>query len=126
MASPVSVLIVDDQAPFRRAARAVVAATPGFEAVGEAQSGEEGIELARSLSPAIVLIDINMPDVGGVEAARRMLDARPSIIVVLLSTYDAEDLPDDASACGAAVYVHKEDFGPEVLENVWRRSGPSA
>jgi DNA-binding NarL/FixJ family response regulator len=43
-------------------------------------------------------------------------------LVVLLSTYQSEDLPDDASACGAAAYVHKEDFGPEVLEDVWRRS----
>jgi DNA-binding NarL/FixJ family response regulator len=118
----VSVLIVDDQEPFRRAARTVIAATPGFEVVGEAASGEEGIELAASLSPALVLIDIKMPGVGGVEATRRILDARPDTLVVLLSTYDAADLPAEASICGAVAYVHKEDFGPEVVEDVWRRS----
>jgi two-component system invasion response regulator UvrY len=123
MASAVSVLIVDDQAPFRRAAKTVLAATPGFDVVGEAESGEEGIELAASLSPALVLMDINMPGVGGIEAARRILAARPKTVVVLLSTYEAGDLPHDASACGAAAYVHKEEFGPEVLEDVWRRSG---
>jgi DNA-binding NarL/FixJ family response regulator len=123
VAPAVSVLIVDDQAPFRRAATAVVAATPGFDVVGEAESGEEGAELAASLSAALVLIDINMPGVDGIEAARRILAARPKTVVVLLSTYEAGDLPDDASACGAAAYVHKEEFGPEVLEDVWRRSG---
>jgi two-component system invasion response regulator UvrY len=117
------VLIIDDQAPFRRAARAVVAATPGFEVVGEAASGEEGVELAASLSPALVLMDMKMPGVDGIEATRRIHDARPKSIVVLLSTYDAGDLPENACECGAAAYVHKEEFGPEVLEDVWRRSG---
>ena len=61
MPGPVPVLIVDDQAPFRRAARAVVTATPGFEVVGEAESGEEAVELADSLAPGLVLMDINLP-----------------------------------------------------------------
>jgi DNA-binding NarL/FixJ family response regulator len=126
VASAVSVLIVDDQTPFRRAANAVVAATPGFDVVGEAESGEEGVDLAESLSPALVLIDINMPGVDGIEVTRRILAARPTTVVVLLSTYESEDLPADASACGAAAYVHKEEFGPEVLEDVWRRSGGAA
>ena len=123
MAPTVSVLIVDDQAPFRRAAKAVLEATPGFEIVGEAESGEEGVALVASFAPALVLMDIKMPGVDGIETTRRMLAARPKTVVVLLSTYEARDLPDDASACGAAAYVHKEEFGPEVLEDVWRRSG---
>jgi two-component system invasion response regulator UvrY len=122
MASTASVLIVDDQAPFRRAAASVVAATAGFEVVGEAESAEDGVAQAESLEPALVLMDIKMPGIGGIEAARRITDARPGTLVVLLSTYQSEDLPDEASACGAAAYVHKKDFGPEVLEDVWRRS----
>jgi DNA-binding NarL/FixJ family response regulator len=119
----VSVLIVDDQAPFRRAAKAVLAAMPEFEVVAEAESGEEAVELAASLSPALVLMDITMPGAGGIEATRRILDARPRTVVVLLSTYDSGDVPGDASASGAAAYVNKEEFGPDVLEDVWRRSG---
>jgi two-component system, NarL family, invasion response regulator UvrY len=119
MADPVSVLIVDDQAPFRRAARAVVTVTAGFEVVGEAESGEEAVELAGSLHPALVLMDINLPGINGIEATRRITTADPSTVVMLLSTYQAGDLPDDSATCGAAAYVHKEQFGPDVIRDVW-------
>jgi DNA-binding NarL/FixJ family response regulator len=114
----VRVLVVDDQAPFRVAARAVVRATAGFEVVGEAKSGEEAVEAAGEVSPNLVLMDINMEGIGGIEATRRITEQHPEVRVVLLSTYDAEDLPDDARHCGAAAYVHKEEFGPDVLEKV--------
>ena len=123
---PVHVLIVDDQAPFRRAARAVLAATPEFEAVGEAESGEQALELADELAPALVLMDINMPGISGIEASRRITDVHPETVVVLLSTYEAEDLPAEAASCGAAGYVHKEDFGPGMLRDIWDRHGRAA
>ena len=115
----VRVLVVDDQAPFRVAAKAVVRATAGFEVVGEAKSGEEAVEVTGEVSPQLVLMDINMEGIGGIEATRQITQQHPEIRVVLLSTYDAEDLPDDARHCGAAAYVHKEEFGPDVLESVW-------
>jgi two-component system, NarL family, invasion response regulator UvrY len=123
---PVPVLIVDDQAPFRRAARAVLAATPEFEAVAEAESGEQALELAGELAPALVLMDINMPGIDGIEASRRILASLPDTVVVLLSTYQAGDLPAEATSCGAAGYVHKEDFGPAVLRDLWDRHGHAA
>jgi len=113
------VLVVDDQAPFRVAAKAVVRATAGFEVVGEAKSGEEAVEVAGEVSPDLVLMDINMEGIGGIEATRQISQLHPEVRIVLLSTYDAEDLPDDARHCGAAAYVHKEEFGPDILENVW-------
>ena len=119
MADPVAVLIVDDQAPFRRAARAVVTATPGFEVVGEAESGEEAVELAGSLHPGLVLMDINLPGINGIEATRQITAAAPSTVVMLLSTYQADDLPFDHTGSGAAAYVHKERFGPDVIREVW-------
>jgi two-component system, NarL family, invasion response regulator UvrY len=115
----VSVLIVDDQLPFRVAARSVVRATPGFDVAGEAGSGEEAVEQAHALAPALVLMDINMAGMGGIEATRRITAALPTTRVILLSTYDADDLPGDARSCGAIAYVHKEDFGPEELIRVW-------
>jgi len=127
-ASSVSVLIVDDQAPFRRAAAAVVRVTRGFEVVGEAGSGEEAVELVGALVPRLVLMDINMGGINGIEATRRITSAHPQVVVVLLSTYQADDLPADAATSGMAAYVNKEEFGPQVLKEVWERGsgdGPS-
>ena len=126
VSSPVPVLIVDDQAPFRRAARAVLAATPGFDAVGEAESGEQALDLVDSLAPALVLMDINMPGIDGIEASRRIVDGHPGTVVFLLSTYRSDDLPADALSCGAADYIHKEDFGSTVLRDLWQRHGHAA
>lgn len=117
----VSVLIVDDQAPFRRAAAAVVRVTGGFEIAGEAGSGEEAVELAAQLAPQLVLMDINMGGISGIEATRRITTTAPEVVVVLLSTYQAADLPADAATSGAVAYVNKEEFGPQVLEDVWSR-----
>ncbi len=116
---PVAVLIVDDQAPFRRAAAAVVRMTPGFTVVGEAASGEEAVELANTLRPAVVLMDINLPGMTGIEATRRIADARPETVVLLVSTYRAEDLPSDVESSGFAAYVTKDELGPDVLRRTW-------
>jgi two-component system invasion response regulator UvrY len=123
---PVGVVVVDDQAPFRSAARAVLGMTDGFEVVGEAASGEEAVAMVESLSPALVLMDINMPGMNGIEATRQITTDHPDTIVVLLSTYSADDLPSDARSCGAATYVNKEEFGPVVLRDVWAEHGNHA
>ncbi len=131
-ATAVGVLIVDDQPLFRRAASTVVKVTPGFEVVGEADSGEAAVDLVDRLHPRLVLMDINMGGINGIEASRRITAAHPDVAVVLLSTYQADDLPADASSSGMAAYVNKEEFGPVVLRAVWDgqaapdRSEPSA
>ena len=120
MAPPaVSVLVVDDQAPFRTAARLVVRATAGFEVVGEAKSGEEAVEAVARLNPQLVLMDINMEGMGGIAATKLIRDEHKGTNVILLSTYDEEDLPADARTCGALAYIHKERFGPDILEGTW-------
>jgi two-component system invasion response regulator UvrY len=118
----VGVLIVDDQAPFRRAAKMVMAATPGFDVVGEAESGEQAVELFDELAPGLVLMDINLgPGINGIEATRRITAAHPEATVLLLSTYQAADLPSGADTCGAAGYVNKEEFGPAVVLDLWAK-----
>ena len=119
----VSVLVGDDQAPFRAAARAVLAMTPGFGVVGEAGNGEQAVELAETLNPQLVLMDINMPVVDGIEATRRIVASHPATVVVLLSTYDIDDVGGDVDGCGAVAYVNKEDFGPATLRDLWAAHG---
>jgi len=119
----VGVLIVDDQAPFRRAASAVVRLTPGFSVVGEAESGEVAVAMVEALHPSMVLMDINMPGMNGIEATRRITAGFPQVMVLLLSTYQADDLPADAASSGYAEYINKDEFGPHVLKDAWDRRG---
>lgn len=119
MTAPHSVVVVDDQAPFRHAAKAVLRRLSCFEFAGEASSGPEAIELVDTLHPELVLMDINMPQMGGIEATRRILSAHPEVVVFLCSTYDVEDLPPGAADSGASAYVNKERFGADVLRRLW-------
>jgi DNA-binding NarL/FixJ family response regulator len=116
----VRVLIVDDQEPFRMAARMVVEATDGFEVVGEAETGESSVEMARELAPDLVLMDVNLPGINGLDATRQILSepSRP-VVVLLLSTYEEEEYAPRAAECGAAAYIPKAVFGPDRLESAW-------
>lgn len=116
--SVVDVLIVDDQALFRAVARTVVSMVPGWQVVGEAATGEDAVARFDELRPGVVLMDINLPGINGIEATRRILDTEPAARVVLLSTYAADDLPADAQSCGAAGYVRKDDLTPTALREL--------
>ena len=122
-ADDVSVLIVDDQATFRSTARTVVLLADGFTVAAEAESGEDAVETAQRVHPDLVLMDINLPGINGIEATRRIVEHWPDTVLVLMSTYTAADLPADAADCGARSYVHKEDLFPDVLSDVWEQHG---
>jgi DNA-binding NarL/FixJ family response regulator len=116
----VRVLIVDDQEPFRLAARAVVEMTDGFEVAGESETGEASIEAARELQPDLVLMDVNLPGIDGLEATRRILtDSDDRVVVLLLSTYEAEEYAPRAAEVGAAAYIPKSEFEPDRLSEAW-------
>ncbi len=115
----VRVLLVDDQAPFLRAMSAVVEETAGFEVVGEASSGQESIRAAAVVRPDLVLMDVNLPGIDGVEATRRLRAGGSGPVVVLLSTYDEDAGEQFIAQSGAAAYVTKSAFGPDRLREVW-------
>nr|CAA9322764.1 MAG: hypothetical protein AVDCRST_MAG46-927 [uncultured Nocardioidaceae bacterium] len=116
----VRVLVIDDQVPFLRAMASVVEETPGFVVVGQAASGEDALILASALLPDLVLMDVNLPGIDGLDATRRLRSRDSPPVVLLLSTYDDDVGADFVAESGAAAYVTKSAFGPDRLEAVWR------
>jgi DNA-binding NarL/FixJ family response regulator len=118
---PVRVLIVDDQETFLRAMRAVVTATDGFVVVGEARSGEQSLKAVETVAPDLVLMDVHLPGLDGIEATRLLTTSPRAPVVLLLSTYPADRV--DAAGCGAAAYLEKASFGPDRLSAAWAAVG---
>jgi DNA-binding NarL/FixJ family response regulator len=118
----VRVLTVDDHATFREAARALVAATDGFDTVGEAATGEEGVAAAFRLRPDVVLLDVRLPDIDGYEAARRIAPFLPAVVICLVSTDDGLE-GDSTARCGATAFVRKQDLAPALLKELWKTHG---
>jgi DNA-binding NarL/FixJ family response regulator len=118
----VQVLICDDQETFRAAAREVVNATRGFEVVGEAETGEDSVVAAGRLRPDLVLMDVHLPGIDGLEASRRIRAELPQVAVLLLSTYDPEDFAARIAASGAIAFISKAAFGPDRLTEAWSRA----
>ena len=97
-AAPVRVLTVDDQEVFRIVAREVIDATPGFEPIGDVSGGEEALSAVQRLDPEMVLLDVRMPGLDGVEVARRLRATNPGTLVVLISVEEPMDIPSAAAA----------------------------
>lgn len=115
------VVAVDDQAHFRDALRELVAATSALELVGEAESGEAAVALVRELAPDLVLMDVRMPGLGGIDASQAIKEIRPETVVVLASTTHPDELAREAGASRADEIVWKGDLRPRLLDEIWAR-----
>ncbi|WP_418319155.1 response regulator transcription factor [Piscinibacter sakaiensis] len=118
MSPRIRVLIADDQALIRRGMALLLAAEADIEVVGQAADGIEAVELARSLQPDVVLMDLHMPRKSGVLATREITTALPATRVMVLTTFDADDMVFDAVRAGAQAYLLKDAAEDEVLETV--------
>ena len=104
----IKVLICDDQEVVREGLRAILGNVPGIEVVGVASNGAEAVEAVPVLDPDVVLMDLNMPIMSGIQATRELATSHPEVKVLVLTTYDAEDWVVDAIRAGAAGYLLKD------------------
>lgn len=110
----IRVLVADDQSMVRAGFRMLLAGEPGVDVVAEARNGLEAVQQAARFTPNVVLMDIRMPELDGLEATRRILHADPAVRVLILTTFDLDEYIYDALQAGASGFVLKDD-PPEQL-----------
>ena len=119
---PIRVLLVDDQEAFRSAARLVVELAEGFSLSDEAETAEDALQLIGGGEYDLVLMDINLPGIDGLEATRRITGTHNSLKVIVLSTYEVGEYESRAKEAGAIGFISKSEFGPAQLIDTWQGS----
>jgi two-component system, NarL family, response regulator LiaR len=121
MADKISLLITDDHALVRQGIRAFLELQPDLTVIGEADSGEAAVRLAAELAPDVVLMDLVMPGIGGVEATRQVKQVSPHSQIIVLTSYHEDEYIFPALRAGALSYVLK-DIGPDELADTVRKA----
>jgi DNA-binding NarL/FixJ family response regulator len=116
-------MIVDDHPVFLDVARTLIEMTPGFEAVAEARSGREALDLVAAAEPDLVMLDVRMAELDGIETARRLHADYPAMIVLLVSS-DLDAIEPLARSCGATALARKQDLRPRLLRRLWATHRP--
>jgi DNA-binding NarL/FixJ family response regulator len=116
MDSPIRLLLVDDEARVRQGLLMCMSGEPDFDVVGEAEEGQEAVTLATKLHPDVVILDVHMRGLGGIEAARELAATEPSAKVVMLSLQDDSRTRDEAIASGASAFVGKQEGIARLFE----------
>lgn len=118
----ISVLLIDDHKLIRVGIRKILEESAGITVAGEAESGEEGLRLAREHKPDVVLLDVNMPGIGGIEALRKLKAYDPQVRVIVVSVHAEEPMPSKMLEAGADGYMSKNRAADEVLAAVQKVS----
>jgi DNA-binding NarL/FixJ family response regulator len=112
------ILIADDHEVARRGIRALLESHPAWEVCGEAKDGREAVELAAALKPQLILLDIGMPNLNGLEAARQILAASPDIAILILTMQDSDNVVREVLRAGARGFLLKSDAGSDLIAAV--------
>jgi DNA-binding NarL/FixJ family response regulator len=116
--APIRILLVDDHEVARKGIRSVLSREPTFEVVYEAADGEEAVAKAEELRPAMILLDISLPGISGIQAARQIRGVSPASQIIFLSQHDSVQIAKDAMSVGAQGYVVKSDAGRDLLSAI--------
>ena len=116
--NPLRIIIVDDHAVVRRGVRALLESQPGWEVAGEAVTGREAVDLAKRLYPDIVVMDLSLPELNGLDAARQILKDSPRTEVLVLTMHHSEELVRNVLQAGARGYVLKSDADASLIAAV--------
>jgi len=116
----IRVVIVEDQTLMRQGLRTILELSPGFSVVGEAENGQQAIERVRAQQPDIVLMDVQMPHMNGIEATAQITQAFPTTKVILLTTFDYDEYVFDGIRAGAQGYVLKDTPAADLLDSIRR------
>jgi DNA-binding NarL/FixJ family response regulator len=126
MAEPVRILIADDHQIFRDGLKVLLETEPGLEVVGEAENGAEAVRLAARLKPDVILMDIQMPEVDGLEATRQCVSAVPGVKILMLTMFDDDPSVFAAMRAGARGYLLKGVRRDKMLRAIWAAAGGEA
>jgi DNA-binding NarL/FixJ family response regulator len=118
--TPARLLIAEYYALVREGLRAILSGEPDLEVVGEAKNGREAVETCRSLNPDLVLMDVRMPEMDGLQATRAIKESQPAVSVLMVTTHQDPDYLLETVRAGAASYVLKEVSRRELLDSVRR------
>jgi DNA-binding NarL/FixJ family response regulator len=115
---PVRIVVVDDQALFRTGLARLLNEDPRIQVIGQAEDGATAVELVAKVSPDVVLMDLKMPNLDGIEATRRMLASNPKVRVLILTSFDADTSIIQALKAGAAGYVLKDSQAEAIISSI--------
>jgi two-component system, NarL family, nitrate/nitrite response regulator NarL len=117
-AAMIRILLVDDHSVFRRSIKFNLESNADLSVVGEASTGTEGVEKAQALKPDVVVLDLSMPGMNGLEAARRIRDSVPQTAILILSQYDIPQIMEEAKIVGAQGYLVKSNASRDLIRAI--------